>query len=167
MFNGDSTPQVAKSWYKQIEQLLKTINVQVDQDRVALATIQFEGEANNWWEMIQGTRRVENITWVQFKDLFYEKYFLGPVKMQMAQEFVNLTQGRMMVTQYANWFEMLSRYAPEVVEDESAKARRFEWGLDPVLRKALVIVQLPTYTQVVDRALSLEKEMEETRRQSG
>ena len=61
---------------------------------------------------------------------------------------------------------MLSRYGPEVVGDESAKARRFEWGLDPVLRKALVTVQLPTYTQVVDRSLSLEKEKEETRRQS-
>ena len=48
MFSGDSNPQVAESWYKQIERLLGSMKVQTDQDKIALATIQFEGEANHW-----------------------------------------------------------------------------------------------------------------------
>ena len=106
------------------------MKVQTDQDKIALVTIQFEGEANHWWEMVSNSRRIEKMTWAQFEALFYEKYFPEPIKMQMAREFLSLTQGRMTVTQYANKFEMLSRYALEMIGSESAKARKFEWELD-------------------------------------
>ena len=167
MFNGDSNPQAAESWYKQIQHLLGSMKVQTNQDKIALATIQFEGEANHWWEMVSNSRQTEEMTWAQFEALFYEKYFLEPVKIQMAREFLSLTQGRMTVTQYANKFEMLSRYAPEMIGSESAKARKFEWELDQPLRRTIIALQLPTYTQVVDRAISLEKESEDARRISG
>ena len=63
MFNGDSNPQVAESWYKQIERLLGSMKVQTDQDKIALATIQFEGEDNHWWEMVSNSRKTEKMTW--------------------------------------------------------------------------------------------------------
>ena len=95
MFNRDLNPQVAESWYQQIKRLLETMNLQFDQDRVALATILLEGKANHWWNMIRGTIQVEDVTWRQFKTLFHETYFPRPIKMQMACKFWSLTQGRM------------------------------------------------------------------------
>ena len=38
-FKGNMTAQVARSWLRQVKRLLETMNIQSDQDKVALATI--------------------------------------------------------------------------------------------------------------------------------
>ena len=103
------------------------------------------------------------MTWNEFERLFNEKYFPEPIRQELAREFLTLKQGKMTVTQYANNFESLSRHATAVIATELEKARRFEWGLDPVIRRGLLVLQLPTYTQVVDRAIASEREIADSR----
>ncbi|XP_028101050.1 uncharacterized protein LOC114300363 [Camellia sinensis] len=86
---------------------------------------------------------------------------------EMIQEFLQLKQRGMTVTQYANRFEALSRHTTAIVANEIDKVRRFEWGLDSGIRDKLVAVQLPTYAQVVNRALTLEREKMDTARTQG
>ena len=45
-------------------------------------------------------------------------YFLEVVRRQKRVEFIRLSQRNMTVTEYAAKFTQLSRYAPNVVEDE-------------------------------------------------
>ncbi|KAA0037146.1 gag-protease polyprotein [Cucumis melo var. makuwa] len=45
------------------------------------------------------------------------------------QEFLNLEQGNMTVEQYDAEFDMLSRFAPDVVKDEAARIEKFVRGL--------------------------------------
>ena len=143
----------------QTNKLLDALGIHGDQDRIALVSSQLESEANHWWNMIKKSRWVEGMTWNEFERLFNEKYFLEPIR----REFLSLKQGKMTVTQYANKFESLSRHATGVIATEVEKARRFEWGLDPVIRRGLLILQLPTYTQVVDRAIASEREIADSR----
>ncbi|KAA0032713.1 gag-protease polyprotein [Cucumis melo var. makuwa] len=68
---------------------------------------------------------VSKITWEQFKESFYAKFFSTNVKYAKKQEFLNLEQGDMTVKQYDVEFDMLSRVAPEVVKDEDARIEKF------------------------------------------
>ncbi|KAA0025864.1 Retrotransposon protein [Cucumis melo var. makuwa] len=58
---------------------------------------------------------VSKITWEQFKENFYAKFFSANVKHAKLQKFLNLEQGDMTVEQYDAEFDMLSRFAPDVV----------------------------------------------------
>ncbi|XP_028053682.1 uncharacterized protein LOC114258035 [Camellia sinensis] len=118
--------------------------------------------------MIKESCQVAELSWRQFEKLFMEKYFPNSVRQEMIQEFLQLKQRGMTVTQYANRFEALSRHAIAIVANETDKVRCFEWGLGSGIRDKLVAVQLPTYAQVVDRALTLEREkMDAARIQGG
>ncbi|KAA0051050.1 ty3-gypsy retrotransposon protein [Cucumis melo var. makuwa] len=68
---------------------------------------------------------VNLITWEQFKESFYEKFFSASVKYAKKQEFLNLEQGDMTVQQYDAEFDMLSRFALNVIRDEATKTEKF------------------------------------------
>ncbi|TYJ97075.1 gag protease polyprotein [Cucumis melo var. makuwa] len=57
---------------------------------------------------------VSKITWEQFKENFYAKFFSANVKHAKLQEFLNLEQGDLTVEQYDVEFDMLSHFAPDV-----------------------------------------------------
>ncbi|KAA0063443.1 Retrotransposable element Tf2 [Cucumis melo var. makuwa] len=57
---------------------------------------------------------ISKITWEQFKDSFYAKFFYTNVKYAKQQEFLNLEQGDMTVEQYDAEFDMLSRFSLDV-----------------------------------------------------
>ncbi|KAL0537311.1 hypothetical protein IC582_026288 [Cucumis melo] len=84
-----------------------------------------------WWEtterMLGGD--VSQITWQQFKESFYAKFFSDSLRDAKRQEFLNLEQGDMTVEQYDAEFDMLSRFAPEMIATEAARADKFVRGL--------------------------------------
>ncbi|KAL0549087.1 hypothetical protein IC582_013567 [Cucumis melo] len=72
---------------------------------------------------------VSQITWQQFKESFYAKFFSASLRDAKRQEFLNLEQGDMTVEQYDAEFDMLSRFAPEMITTEAARADKFVRGL--------------------------------------
>ncbi|KAL0553869.1 hypothetical protein IC582_007773 [Cucumis melo] len=80
-----------------------------------------------WWEtterMLGGD--VGQITWQQFKESFYAKFFSASLRDAKQQEFLNLEQGDMTVEQYDAEFDMLSRFTPEMIATEAARADKF------------------------------------------
>ncbi|XP_028086416.1 uncharacterized protein LOC114287305 [Camellia sinensis] len=82
----------------------------------------------------------------------------------MIQEFLQLKQGKMSVTQYANRFEALSRYASAIIANEEDKVRQFEWGWDTNIKERLITVQLSIYAQMVDLALIVERKLADSER---
>ncbi|KAA0032437.1 DNA/RNA polymerases superfamily protein [Cucumis melo var. makuwa] len=73
---------------------------------------------------------VSKITWEQFKESFYAKFFSSNVKHVKQQEFLNLEQGDMTVEQYDAEFDTLSHFVPDVVRDEAARTEKFVRALD-------------------------------------
>ncbi|KAA0031929.1 gag-protease polyprotein [Cucumis melo var. makuwa] len=72
---------------------------------------------------------VGQITWQQFKESFYAKFFSTSLRDAKRQEFLNLEQDDMTVEQYDAEFDMLSRFAPEMIAAEAARADKFVRGL--------------------------------------
>ena len=82
----------------------------------------------------------------------------------MIQEFLQLKQGKMSVTQYVNRFAALLWYASVIVGNKEDKVRRFEWGLDIDIRGRLIVVLLSLYAKMVNRALIVERELADSER---
>lgn len=95
--------------------------------------------------------------WDAFLEVFHKKYFSHSVREQREKEFVHLTQGSMMVAQYEAKFTQLVRFVPHIAYDKDHRARRFEMGLRAAIRTRLTTLRLRDYSELVDRAMLVEK----------
>ena len=161
-FSGEPDPMVAEQWMMRMEKIFDVLNCP-DDKKVSLATFMLEGEAEHWWRTMKriSEARHEPITWKVFTEKFNDKYFPDCIREQKELEFLNLIQGNLTVAKYESKFTELSRFATHMIDDEYRKARRFERGLRPAIRSRISVLKLQVYTDVVERAFILEKDLEE------
>ncbi|KAL0560329.1 hypothetical protein IC582_000730 [Cucumis melo] len=117
-------------WLSSLETIFRYMKCPEDQ-KVQGAVFMLTDRGTAWWEtterMLGGD--VSQITWQQFKESFYAKFFSASLRDAKRQEFLNLEQGDMTVEQYDAEFDMLSRFAPEMIATEAARADKFVRGL--------------------------------------
>ncbi|XP_050941295.1 uncharacterized protein LOC127149556 [Cucumis melo] len=116
-FDGSlEDPTRAQMWLSSLETIFRYMKCPEDQ-KVQCAVFMLTDRGTAWWEtterMLGGD--VSQITWQQFKESFYAKFFSASLRDAKRQEFLNLEQGDMTVEQYDAEFDMLSRFAPEMI----------------------------------------------------
>lgn len=72
----------------------------------------------------------EAVLWDTFSKAFLDRFFPQELRQAKMEEFMNLKQGRMSVTEYDLNFHQLSRYAPNSVADIRARMRKYASGLN-------------------------------------
>ncbi|KAA0033192.1 gag-protease polyprotein [Cucumis melo var. makuwa] len=91
-------PTKAQMWLTSIETIFRYMKC-LDDENVQCAVFFLEDRGTAWWEtaerMLGGD--VSKITWEQFKENFYAKFFSANVKHAKQQEFLNFEQGDMTV----------------------------------------------------------------------
>ncbi|XP_028117390.1 uncharacterized protein LOC114315013 [Camellia sinensis] len=123
--------------------------------KVQLVAFTLEDDARRWWMLVRDENR--DVTWARFLEIFYEKYFPQCMRERKAAEFMELKQGNKSIAEYEAQFTKLACFAPHMVDTDYKKARQFEGGLrDPILDK-INVLKLPTYVDVLDRALIAER----------
>ncbi|KAA0054678.1 gag protease polyprotein [Cucumis melo var. makuwa] len=130
-FDGSlEDPTRAQMWLSSLETIFRYMKCPEDQ-KVQCAVFMLTDRGTARWEtterMLGGD--VSQITWQQFKESFYAKFFSASLRDAKRQEFLNLEQGDMTVEQYDAEFDMLSRFAPEMIATEAARADKFVRGL--------------------------------------
>ncbi|KAL0549949.1 hypothetical protein IC582_014444 [Cucumis melo] len=117
-------------WLTSIETIFRYMKCPKDQ-KVQCAVFFLEDRGSAWWETAERMLRgdVSKITWEQFKENFYAKFISANVKHAKLQKFLNLKKGDMTVEQYDAEFDMLSRFAPNMVRNEAARTEEFVRGL--------------------------------------
>ena len=109
-------------------------------------------------------RDIRTMSWEDFTEVFNEKYFNDAVRAAKLEEFAVLAQGRLSVTEYAQKFERLARFASEVVPTDRARRDKFVRGLSVmVARDVKITMNLvgTTYAQTVERAMMAERAEDE------
>ncbi|XP_028115969.1 uncharacterized protein LOC114313751 [Camellia sinensis] len=96
------------------------------------------------------------MTRAQFNKIFYDKYFSQCFRDRKVSEFQELKQGNMFVVEYEAKFTKLARFTPHMVDTDYKKAQKFEGGLDLDVFDRVGVLKLPTYVDVLDRALMTE-----------
>ena len=74
-----------------------------------------------------------------------------------------MEQGDKTVAEYEEEFTYLSKFAIHLLGNEEDRARRFEEGLRPDIRKAVSAFELPTYGEVLKKALLIGKNKIDTK----
>ncbi|KAL4020691.1 hypothetical protein IC575_019472 [Cucumis melo] len=98
---------------------------------------------------------VGQITWQQFKESFYAKFFSASLRNAKRQEFLNLEQDDMTVEQYDAESYMLSRFAPEMIVTEAARADKFVRGLRLDIQGLVRASRLATHADALRLAVDL------------
>ncbi|XP_073129583.1 uncharacterized protein [Henckelia pumila] len=134
-FLGTPDATQAESWMTKIMKIFSVHNYS-DEQKINLATYQFEDVAYDWWRVIdlQWSRNKTPRTWDNFTQEFKDKYIPQVVQNTREREFMDLVQGSMTVAEYEAEFHRLIHYAPEFMEDELRKTRKFVQGLNLEIR---------------------------------
>ena len=94
------------------------------------------------------------MTWEEFRNIFNDKYYSVAVRAAKVDEFTNLTQNRMTVTEYALKFDRLAKFAPHLVPTDMARRDQFMWGSNVMIVcdvKITLHLGTTTYAQVVEK----------------
>uniref|UniRef100_A0A2N9FR12 CCHC-type domain-containing protein n=1 Tax=Fagus sylvatica TaxID=28930 RepID=A0A2N9FR12_FAGSY len=165
-FNGEPDPMIAEKCVMRVEKIFEALGCSEEQ-KVVIAIFKLEGEAEHWWKMTKTGLEAKGkpLTWTNFLEAFYEKYFPDSVRDQKELEFQQLEHKDLTIGQYETKFTELARFAPHLIEEDSKKAKKFLPGLRPPIRSKLVPLLLDSYSKVVRRALAIEKDWEENHKQ--
>ncbi|GFZ17079.1 hypothetical protein Acr_26g0003490 [Actinidia rufa] len=107
--------------------------------------------ASRWWNL-KGVRE-PGMNWARFKVIFREKYVPRALQNAKCAEFEHLKQTGKTIADYEAAFTNLAEYAPHLVATDEMRARRFEDGLRYEIKRVIRPLVLPTYADVLDRAI--------------
>ncbi|XP_075478801.1 uncharacterized protein LOC142519651 [Primulina tabacum] len=123
-FSGITDPFVAEGWIRYLEVHFRYLNMW-DADRVRCATYMLRDDASPWWEEAEHGVNLATLTWVQFKDIFYENYFTADVRGRLKRDFMTLCQGDMSVAEFMKKFDRSCHFVPLIARDAAEKLRHF------------------------------------------
>ena len=106
--------------------------------KVAFGKFQLEGPATSWWRITEEkwNQKDRPHNWDEFLGEFRKKYISVVLREKREEEFVYLKQRTMSVMEYEEKFTRLSKYAPEMVNTEAKRRRRFQQGLTVEIQDA-------------------------------
>ncbi|MQL88606.1 hypothetical protein Taro_021178 [Colocasia esculenta] len=94
----------------------------------------------------------------QFSEVFHSEYFLDYARRERRDQFHELVQGDLTVSQYHQRFVRLLRHEPHVAGSDQACAERFIAGLRPDLRWGVTAHMFTTLGEAVAKATALDRE---------
>ncbi|KAM2685432.1 hypothetical protein FF1_047137 [Malus domestica] len=111
-FYGTPDSDKAETWIKNIKKKLDILKVPA-KNRIKLATHVMEGEADSWWDTVCDQNTNKEMSWEDFEQHFYDRYFPVALKQTRIKEFFELEQGNMTVAEYVSKYTELGKYALE------------------------------------------------------
>ncbi|XP_038902429.1 uncharacterized protein LOC120089074 [Benincasa hispida] len=157
-FDGSSVdPIILKNWRTEIETIFRHMNIPEEQ-KVNYATFMLRGDAKFWWESTQRTIK-STVSWQQFNQAFYNKYFPLTVRYKKEVEFLNLRQEKMSVAEYERKFDLLSHFVPRLVDTKEKKMERFIWRLREGIRGIVTAFRHKEYALTLESALLMEVDL--------
>ena len=103
------------------------------------------------------TASLDSVTW-EFSLAEFRKQYVGHIYLSnMRQEFNNLKQRKMSVTEYQREFTRLSKYAPEMLVTEEEKCHKFEDGLNDHIQAHVTEFFHDDFSKIVTCALNVER----------
>ncbi|XP_062014197.1 uncharacterized protein LOC133730662 [Rosa rugosa] len=155
-FQGGTDYLLADQWIENMETYYDMV-VCTDMEKKITATFLLQGEAGRWWDSVLKTRNISTITWEGFVELFRDMYLPASGREKLGVDFISLVQGTMSVKDYEARFSQLYRFVRPM--DPVSLARKFQRGLNLVIRDRVTPFQLPTVALIFASALGFEQEL--------
>ncbi|XP_042374070.1 uncharacterized protein LOC121967729 [Zingiber officinale] len=112
-FKGTTHLIIAEGWIQSLEMIYDFMQL-TDADKVRCTIFMLRDNARVWWEGAWLTVDLATLTWANFKEVFYRKYFTTDNRTWLAREFLELRQGDLMVAEYVRRFERGRYFVPMI-----------------------------------------------------
>ncbi|XP_042387466.1 uncharacterized protein LOC121979543 [Zingiber officinale] len=156
-FKGTTDPIAAEGWIRSLETIFDFMQL-TDADKVRCAIFLLRDDARVWWEGARLTVDLTILTWANFKEVFYGKYFTVDNRTRLAREFLELRQGDMTVAEYVRRFERGRYFVPMITSQPVEELKHFTEGLRPAIRHDVRLSRVTTFREAVDQALMSERD---------
>ncbi|KAG6473428.1 hypothetical protein ZIOFF_067344 [Zingiber officinale] len=156
-FKDTTDPIAAKGWIRSLETIFDFMQL-TDADKVRCAIFMLWDDARVWWEGARLTVDLTILTWADFKEVFYGKYFAVDNRTRLAREFLELRQGDMTVVEYVRRFERGRYFVPMITSQPVEELKHFTEGLRPAIRHDVRLSRVTTFREAVDQALMSERD---------
>ena len=154
-FHGTESATDVQDWMDSCDRIFDDLGLE-DAMKRRLASRQLQGRAMNWWNAIRTATPEDQVTWVQFKARFSEKFIPAAQKSVLFKRFLELKQNGRAVSDYIAEFNTLSKYGLSLIDTPEKKNEKFITGLDGYLRERLINHIDETFESIVGKALRSE-----------
>ncbi|XP_075507414.1 uncharacterized protein LOC142544240 [Primulina tabacum] len=155
-FSGTTDPFVTEGWIRSLEVHFRYLSMG-DVDRVSRAIYMLRDDISLWWEGAEQGVNLATLTWVWFKDIFYEKYFTSDVRGRLKMEFMSLCQGEMSVTSFIRKFYKGCHFVPLIARDAAEKLWHFMDGFRATIRRDVMLMRPTDYAAATACAFQADR----------
>ncbi|XP_075492503.1 uncharacterized protein LOC142530557 [Primulina tabacum] len=138
-FSGTTYPFAAEGRIRSLEMHFHYLKMG-DADRVRCATYMLREEASLCWERAEHGVDLATLTWVQFKSIFYKKYFSADIRGCLKREFMTPRQGDTNVTEFLRKFDRGCHFVPLIARDIAEKLKHFMDGIRSTIRHDMMMM---------------------------
>lgn len=110
-FIATPNPLDAEGWIVELEKVYGILKSS-DEEKVDCAVHLLQGPTATWWEVELKKKTDGKHSWAQFKQLFFDHYFLVAKKKEYMEQFRRLKQAGRTVAEYKIEFSRLARFLP-------------------------------------------------------
>ncbi|XP_047313935.1 uncharacterized protein LOC124917583 [Impatiens glandulifera] len=113
----------------------------------------FRDDARIWWQGEKSDVDRSTISWEEFKDTFYGKYFTHNTRNKLAREFLEIRQGDAIMDDYVKRFERGRYFAPMILGSAAMDLNHFMEGLNATIRRDVRLNGATTIRETIEKAL--------------
>ncbi|GJY06531.1 zinc finger, CCHC-type, retrotransposon gag domain protein [Tanacetum coccineum] len=160
-FRSAATPAEAEDWITHMEKLFQVLCCP-DNFKTCLAAFKLEGDALSWWKahlrtQVGGDTFADTCTWVAFREIFYNRYFLASEQQRYEREYGSICQlDRENSGECMERFTRLASFVGPTAGDAQRQARHFKWGLKKWVLDRIVNTDYTNVAQVAAAARNIE-----------
>ncbi|XP_047339990.1 uncharacterized protein LOC124943536 [Impatiens glandulifera] len=151
-FKGSTNPIVSEEWVQSMETIFEFMQIS-EVERVMCATFMLRDDARIWWQGAKAALDLNRISWGEFKEVFYGKYFTLSTRNNLAREYLEIKQGDSSIADYVKRFERGKYFAPMVTDNASMELNHFLEGLNATIRRDVRLSNPSSMRETIDRAL--------------
>ncbi|XP_073030756.1 uncharacterized protein [Primulina eburnea] len=159
-FSGTTDLFVVGGWIRCLELHFRYLNLR-DVDRLRCVTFMLLDDTSLWWEGAAHAVNLAILTWNQFKDLFYDKYFTAKVWGHLTRDFTSLRQVDSYVAEFIQKFDRGCHFVPLIARDAVEKLMHFMNGLRPTMRRDVMLMRPIDYEAATSCAYQAEQALRE------
>ncbi|XP_047309940.1 uncharacterized protein LOC124913401 [Impatiens glandulifera] len=164
-FRSSTDPIISEEWVQSMETIFEFMQI-TEVERVRCATFMLKDDARIWWQGAKVALDLNNITWREFKEVFYGKYFTLSTRNKLEREFLEIKQGDSSIADYVKRFERGKYFAPVITDNASMELNHFLEGLNATIRRDVWLSNPSSMRETIDRALMAEKDNQDIIREA-
>ncbi|KAF3780831.1 hypothetical protein EJ110_NYTH38297 [Nymphaea thermarum] len=166
IFSGGCSHDKAKQWIEEVERIFALLKMP-EEDKVNYGTYLLKGDALDWWTSTLEIRFAgqPSISWMQFRETFFNTYYPVHARDKKMQEFLDLQQNQLSLEEYITKYRHLEAFCPYFYTTDGARAGKFVRGLREGLRSKVLTSRPRDLDEAVTMARCIEEDWARTQKE--